>query len=338
MPKALVTGATGFVGSNLTSYLLQQKWDVSCLVRGAERAKPLQDQGASLCLGDLANPEAIERAVEGTDFVFHIAGRVRALHRDEFEKDNVEGTRLVMEAADSQGEPPVVIYISSLAAGGPNHRQKPRKESDPDQPISDYGRSKLSAEQTASTYAARVPLSILRPPIIFGGGDQASLAIFRGVKMMRLHAVPGYGKLPVSLVHVLDLCNALVRIAERGERVKPSSWGNPPPGEGIYYIAAERTLDYGDLGRLAGKGMGYRAFAIPFPKGLFWLIGGVMEVVGQLRRKPSVLNLDKIREAVAPAWVCSDEKLRRQLGYQPAATLEERFEETANWYREHGWL
>ena len=338
MPKALVTGATGFVGSNLTSFLLSQDWEVTCLVRNAERARALEDQGATLCLGDLSDQESIEQAVEGSDFVFHVAGRVRALRSEEFEKDNVEGTRLVMEAAASQDNPPVVIYISSLAAGGPSRRDTPRKESDPDQPISDYGRSKLSAEQSASTYSNQVPLSILRPPIIFGGGDQASLAIFRGVKMMRLHAVPGYGKFPVSLVHVDDLCNALLRIAEHGERVKPPNKENPNPGEGIYYISAERTLGYGDLGRLAGKGLGYRAFAIPLPRALFWIIGGVMEVAGQLRKKPSVLNLDKIREAVAPAWVCSDEKLRNQLGYEPAATLEERFKETANWYLKHGWL
>ena len=63
-----------------------------------------------------------------------------------------------------------------------------------------------------------------------------------------------------------------------------------------------------------------------------------MELVGQIRRQPSLLNLDKIREAVASAWECSDEKIRQELDYQPAATLEERFSETAQWYREHGWL
>ena len=63
-----------------------------------------------------------------------------------------------------------------------------------------------------------------------------------------------------------------------------------------------------------------------------------MELLGRIRGRPGLLNLDKVREAVASGWECSDEKIRAELGYQPAATLEERFAETAAWYREQGWL
>jgi hypothetical protein len=71
---------------------------------------------------------------------------------------------------------------------------------------------------------------------------------------------------------------------------------------------------------------------------MFWLVGGAMELLGQLIRQPVVLNLDKVREAVASGWECSDQKLRSQLDYRPAAPLETRFAETAQWYRDQGWL
>jgi len=338
MSRALVTGATGFVGSNLVAYLRSLGWRVQCLVRDKGLAAPLEQLGAELHLGHLGAADGVERATRGTDIVFHVAGRVRALKREQFESDNVVGTRHVMAAAAAQHSPPVVVCVSSLAAGGPSHDGAPRNESDRDQPISAYGRSKQSAERAAATFTDQVPLSVIRPPIIFGDADRASLAMFRGVRMLRLHPVPGFRSFSVSLVHVADLCAAMVRIAEKGERVGGAGNGAVQQGEGIYYVAAERPLPYGELGKLVGQALGCAVISLPLPLAFFWIVGGAMEVVGQVRGQPGVLNLDKIREAVAPGWVCSDEKIRRQLAYRPAAPLEERFAETVAWYRRHGWL
>ncbi|MCH2113755.1 MAG: NAD-dependent epimerase/dehydratase family protein [Pirellulales bacterium] len=338
MSRALVTGATGFVGSNLVAYLRRLGWHVRGLVRDLARAVPLKDLGAELHLGHLGEAESVERAGAGVDVIFHVAGRIRALSSSQFEIDNVVGTRHVMAAAAAIKKRPVVVYVSSLAAGGPSYRGAPRLESDLDQPISAYGRSKQAAERAAADFAGEVPLSVVRPPIIFGEADQASLAIFRGIRMTRLHPVPGLRKFSVSLVHVEDLCAAMVRIAEAGERVGQTDNGAARRGEGIYYASAERAISYRELGKLAGNALGCSAIPLPVPRAVFWVAGGVMEVVGQLRRQPGVLNLDKVREALAPGWVCSDEKIRRELGYRPAATLEDRFAETVAWYRNHGWL
>jgi nucleoside-diphosphate-sugar epimerase len=334
MPRTLVTGGTGFVGSNLIASLRRRGWEVRALVRDARRAEALRNLGIELHAGALADEGSLERAVVDVDYVFHVAGRVRALHPREFHEDNVEGTRRLVAACAAQPRPPVVVYVSSLAAGGPSQRNRPRDETDPPEPISEYGQSKLAAERAATSLAEEVPLSIVRPPIVFGPGDSAGLALFRSVHRARVHVVPGLRNFLVSLVYVGDLCDALVRVAENGARVERGLHD----GTGIYYVAADRSVSYADFGRLAATAVGRGALVLPVPKFLFWLAGGATELLGRLRRRPAVLNLDKVREAVASGWECNDEKLRRELGYQPARPLEADFIETANWYRENNWL
>ncbi len=338
MPRTLITGATGFVGSNLAAHLCRQGWDVRCLVRDFHRAAELESLGTELALGSLDNRESLAAAVADVDVVFHVAGRIRALNKKQLFDDNVRGTRHLVEACAKQPSPPVAVLVSSIAAGGPSTPGKPRCETDTDLPVSDYGHSKLEAERVAATMAQEVPISVIRPPIIFGPADPASLTIFRGVQRARLHLVPGIKAFPVSLVHAADFCDAIVRLAERGDRMTGPDDDSADRSKGIYYVAAERTIPYSEIGDLAAEALGRSVLTMRVPMPLFWVIGGVSEAIGQIRRRPGVLNLDKVREAAASAWECSDEKLRNELDYRPAALLEQRFSETVNWYREHGWL
>lgn len=347
MMRALITGASGFVGSNLARRLCGRRWQVRGLVRASSQTDQLARLGVELTQGSLGDPASLAKAVGGVDVVFHLAGRVAAYRQAEFVRDNVDGTRAVVEACARQSQPPTVVFVSSLAAGGPGTIERPRRECDAEQPVSAYGRSKLAAEAAAAeATGGRVPLSIVRPPMVFGQGDRASLQLFRSVKIVPLHPVPGLRKFPLSLVHVTDLCDALVRVAERGERVPESAEGATPgaangsaaTGTGKYYVAADRAVPYGELGRLAGSAGGWRVAPVPTPRPIFWFAGAMGELVGRVRRRPSILNFDKMRETMAPGWVCSDEKIRRQLGYEPAAPLEARLAETVAWYRAHGWL
>ena len=338
MSHALVTGATGFVGTNLVEHLRGLGCDVSCLVRAERRAEHLRSLGAEIFTGNLADRDSIERAVDGCDTVFHVAARVSALREQEFQQDNVEGTRNVAEVCAARDNPPTLVMVSSLAAGGPSRPGAPKHEADEPQPVSDYGRSKLAAEKIVGKLAADLPASIVRPPIVFGQRDKSSLTIFKGVRNLRMHVVPGIRKFLVSVVHVADLCSALTLVAERGHRIEPGSNGKSNLAAGTYNVAAERTLHYGELGHLAAQAMNSRALAVPMPRFVMWLAGGCVEVASQLRGRPGLLNIDKVREALASGWECSDERIRNELGYQQAATLEERFAETARWYREAGWL
>jgi dihydroflavonol-4-reductase len=333
MPRALVTGATGFVGSNLVAELIARGWSVRCLVRDLNRAAPLARLGAELTTGSLQDFDSIVRGTAGTDVVFHVAGRTAAIRRQDFFLDNVDGTRAVMKAAAEQPTPPTVVFVSSLAAGGPSIAGTPRRESDQGTPVSAYGASKLAAEQAATEFADRVPLSIVRPPVVFGPADRNSLQLFKTVIAMRVHLVPGFRTMPMSIVHVADLCAGLIEIAQHGSRVTIAN-----PSQGIYYITSGPTITYAEMGRLAARAMDRGVLVMPTPKTIFRIVGGAGEIIGRIRRQPGLINWDKMREATASGWECSDEKLRSELNYNPPLSIEQRFIDTATWYRNHKWL
>ena len=342
MPHCLITGASGFVGSNLVAHMENAGWAVRCLARPTSRTKHLASHTVQWVVGSLADRAILKRAVSGTDVVFHLAGRLQALRYEDFHRDNVLGTRNVAEACADQTRPPVMVFVSSLAAGGPATEQTPRVETDTDQPVSDYGRSKQAAEWAAATHASEVPLSVVRPPIVFGPADRTGLKLFRGVKRFHLHLVPGLLCFPVSVVHVGDLCEALLRVGTGGRRI-PSMADrdeNASGGmaNGTYYVTSERAIDYREMGELAARALGTSTLVLSLPRFAFWTLGAMGETICQLVRRPHFVNLDKIREATASGWVCSDEKIRRELGYQPAASLAEQFAETARWYTEQHWL
>jgi nucleoside-diphosphate-sugar epimerase len=338
MTKALITGASGFVGSNLARRLCAEGWHVRCLVRASSKTEALADLDVERVQGRLDDVASLAAAVADVDVVYHLAGRVAAYRASEFDRDNVEGTRAVSQACAAQATPPTLVFVSSLAAGGPGTLARPRRENDPENPVSDYGRSKLAAERAAAASAGEAPLSIVRPPMVFGQGDRASLQLFRSMQFLPVHPVPGFRRFALSLVHVSDLCDALVRVALHGERVPRGANGSAPIGAGRYYVAADRAVTYGQLGQLAARAAGWAVATLPTPRPVFYLAGAIGEVMGRVRGRPALVNFDKVRETMARGWVCSDEKIRTSLGYAPQATLEERFAETVAWYREHSWL
>ncbi|MEM9352985.1 MAG: NAD-dependent epimerase/dehydratase family protein [Planctomycetota bacterium] len=333
MPSCLITGATGFVGSNLASRLCESGWSVRCLRRATSSSANLDGLPVEQTVGALDDPGSIRQAVDGVDVVFHLAGRTSGIRYAEFHRDNADGTRAVAEACLDRQTKPTLVFCSSMAAGGPSEEGRPRVESEPARPVSEYGRSKLAAEEALLEFAEKLAVSILRPPIIFGPADRASLAMYQGIRNLRLHPLPGYRRFPVSLIHAADLAAAFEMVAERGERLRKDG----PPGQGVYYAAAERSIGYGEMGRLAAAAYGKSVVALPMPKFLFRLAGRGGTLKGRITGRPGLVNRDKIREAVAPGWVCSDAKLRG-LGYSQASPLEQRFAETVAWYREHGWL
>ena len=181
MSKTLVTGASGFIGTHLVRALVEKGHAVTCLVRQRSVVKPLEALGTRLCAGDVTDANSLTSAVNGQDVVFHLAGRTRALNAHEFHAVNEGGTRAVAQACAAQTPPPVLVIVSSLAAAGPSTLDRPHVETDPSAPVSHYGRSKRAGELAAAAMAHRIPVTVVRPPIVIGPGDRLGLPLFASV-------------------------------------------------------------------------------------------------------------------------------------------------------------
>lgn len=333
--KALVTGANGFIGQHLIRKLLEHGDEVRAMVRRESAAESLRGQGVETIVADVTQPEALPAAIEGVDAVFHLAGLVKALRAEELFKVNEGGTRNLLRACARRASPPAVIVISSLAAAGPAPADQPRTESDPLRPVSNYGRSKRAAELAAIEWADRVPVTIVRPPIVFGEGDTATWLLFQPIARHGVHAVPGRTPRSVSLLHADDLAEGLWLTAGRGKRARK---GNEHT-EGHYFIAGDCDPDYRQLGRLIGEAVGRRnVLIVPTPDWIGRCAGAAGELVSCLRGRPGFLSLDKMREASAGSWTCSADRIRNDVGFRVARPLTERLRQTAEWYAEQGML
>jgi dihydroflavonol-4-reductase len=335
--SVLVTGASGFIGQHLVRRLIERGDRVSCLVRAVSHVDELKSAGAELVTGDVTDRAGIERAlaVSQAGIVFHLAGLTKALRKDEFVRVNAGGVESVAAACAGCNDKPVLVVVSSLAAAGPCAASQPRVESDAAAPVSAYGRSKLAAEQAAIRYAGQMPISIVRPPIVFGAGDGGMHEMFRPIARWGIHVVPGWGERRLSLIHVADLVEGLLLAAEKGERLNT----NGMPGQGIYFMAAGDCPTYAELGQAMAIALGKKKVTIVrLPGPMVKLVGLCGDAVMKIRQRRVWVNSDKMTEALAGSWTCSSVKVRTQLGWLPAATLAERLYETAQWYRQAGWL
>lgn len=321
--KAFVTGATGFVGSHLVEALRRRGDAVTCLVRDPARARALGWTDVELVAGDLDTAAALLRGCEGADVIFHVAGRISARNLAEFLAVNRDGTARVLEAA-ARRPPQRLIHVSSLAVGGPTQPGRPIEESREPAPVTDYGRSKLAAEELVR--GAALPWTIIRPPVVYGERDRETLRIFR-LARVRLGPVIGDGTQELSVVYAGDLAAALIAAA-----LAPAAVGH------VYYAAHPSVTTSRGLVEAVGRALGARPRYLPIPGPLariaLWTVGSLAHLAG----RATILSADKANEFLAPAWTCRADALLRDAGWRATTDLETGLARTAAWYRTEGWL
>jgi nucleoside-diphosphate-sugar epimerase len=330
----LVTGASGFIGGHLVHHLTALGCRVSCTVRATSGVDDLRLAGVQLIACDIADRAEVARAFASSNarFVFHLAGLVRAVDPEDFMRVNAGGVEAIAQACAEQADPPVLVLVSSLAAVGPS-KGRPSLEIDPPVPVSKYGRSKFAGEQLALKYADAVPITVVRPGVVFGAEDRGMVELFRLNARSGLHVFTGPGDRHVSLVAVADLVECLVLAAEQGERLVPGI-----PGHGIYFAACE-DISYVELGRAIARALGKpRPRSVRLPGWSMRTMSWLDDAVSRVRQRPAWVGSDKVREIRAGSWTCSSTKARQQLGWSPAAPLADRLRETAQWYRNARWL
>lgn len=334
-----LTGASGFVGTHVAEELLRRGCQVRCLLRPSSRAEHLERPGIVRVEGTLEAPDSYRHALVGCDTVMHVGGLVSGRSRQELLRINGDATGWLADACAALAAPPRLVYVSSLAAAGPPPLERAyRDEIDPPMPVSDYGRSKRAGEIALEQRAHRLPITIVRPGIVYGGRDPKVAAIFRAIHRTGLHVVVGFRTPRLSLIHVDDLVDLLLRAARDGETLAPA--GSRDAGHrGSYFACDDREHPtYGQFGRRVAAALGRRVVVWPLWRWVGRTVGGASECLAWLSGSAAMLSRDKVREATAWSWACSAAKARAQLAFVPARPLDFRLRQTAEWYRDHGWL
>ena len=324
---AVVTGASGFVGSHIVDDLLAHGVRVRCLVRPGSSTQWLDGKPVEIARLRYDRVEPIREALQDAAWVVHAAGLTRARSAREFHEANVSVTERVLRAATSNGrDVERFVLISSQAAAGPaDMTGRPVNEADRPDPVSPYGVSKLRAEELTLLLKDRLPVVVIRPPAVYGPRDSAVYRVFAAVKRHVMPVLRNRGRF--SILYVEDLARA-VRLALSHPKA---------PGQ-VYFVGEPDITDYDELGEAVKSAVGTWAVRVRPPGFVLQAAAVAAEIWAMLLGRAPLLSREKLAEITAGDWICSSAKIRAQLGWDPEVPLEEGVRRTAAWYREAGWL
>ncbi len=308
--RIFITGSTGFVGIN-TVFRLKKKHELTLLVRNINKAKLLFGDDVELVKGDLSDIPALKRCADRADCVVHIAGLIKSQKIDELYRINHIGSRNVAEVTAEAGIKNV-IYISSLAARGPENINHP---------VSHYGYSKRFGEYEFLRYHYDSHLKILRPTIVYGPYERWFLSLFKAAERGVAFAMD---KPLLSFVHVYDLTKAIEILLD----FKPKRPVIYTLSDGFAYMWDEINEYIFDA---VGK---KKRLVVKMPLSVVKAAVYLLDMFGV----DYILTPDKLREIEVESWYCNFDKLNEDTGFHPDFTLEEGLRRTYRWYKEHEWL
>lgn len=325
MKQAFVTGATGFVGINLVQELLEQGWAVTALHRASSDLSYLKRFEVELAEASLHERERLVQAIpEGTDTVFHVAGNTNMWRRGNAEqtRDNVEGTRNVVEASLDRGVRRIVV-TSSVAAYG-THQGEITEETPSRAPKSwiNYQRTKWQAEQEVRQVMERgIEAVFLNPCVVLGPYDFGSwskmFVLIRDGKLKQ--SPPG----SFAFCHVREVARAHLAAADRGEN-------------GANYLLGGTHASFPEMTQIMAELLGKTMSERPVPAWGVRLVARLSEWWSYLsRREPNITP--EAADLVTQHLIVHGEKAKTELGYQPVP-LREMLEDDYRWLKADGRL
>lgn len=323
MRKVLITGANGFVGSHVAEVLKSRGIAVRCLVRKTSRLDFIGPASPEIAYGDVTLPETLRPALEDVDGIVHCAGLTKACNAGDYFRINQEGSRNLYLASQAfHGRIVKIVHISSLAALGPSPDGKPVTEESVPCPVSDYGRSKLAGQRIADFFMQHLPICILIPPAVYGPRD-ADFRIYFRLAAKGIVPLPGKAPRYLSLVHAKDLAEAVVLAL-----ILDKSTGRT-------YIVEDGCIQtWTSVADAIDRAMGKTSRRIHLPLFAARSAGILGDLFSRISGRAVLLSSQKVGELLQAAWICSAQRIRDELGFHPAYSLERGFSETLAWYRQ----
>lgn len=321
-----VTGATGFLGSNLVRALLVHGYQVRALARDPDKARALPAEVKTL-IGDICDVDVLKSLVEGCDWVFHTVSNFRTASGppESYEAINVEGTRRLLEAAKAAGVSRVV-HVSTIGVHG-DVKQSPADETSPFGPGDLYQETKLKAEKLAvqAGKSGEMEVAVIRPCSMYGPGDLRMLKMFKMISKGTFFKV-GPCRESFHAVYIDDVIEGALKAA-----TTPDISGEVFILGGPSYIPLEEYID----SAAAAVGVSKPRIRLPY-----WMLISAAwlceKIFVPLRLEPP-LHIRRVR-FFKNNRAFDISKARQRLGYEPQVSLIDGMHRTVDWYRDQGLL
>lgn len=324
--RALVTGASGFLGGNLVPRLLEEGEQVRVLVRSATKAAPLAALGAEVAVGEVTDRAVLSAALDGVEVIYHLAGRLflPGVPTAEYYHTHVEGTRVLLECCEKQPVKRLVHCSTTGVLGTTGNR--PADEETPPAPTNVYEATKWQAEQLVRAGIERgLPAAIVRPGLVYGPGDLHLLGFFRSIRRGLFRPI---GAQPVWLhpIYVDDLVEAMWRCGQ-----------NPRATGECFHIAGREPVTIAALAATIASALGVDPprGTIPMPAARALAVTGDLLPAGLKTLAP--LTRSRL-EFLTNSRVYTVHKAERLLGFLAQTDLPAGIARTADWYRSQHYL
>jgi len=332
--RCLVTGAAGFVGSNLVHALVEKGHHVRGLMRAGADLRGLAKADYETCVGDITDRESMRAAVKGCDWCFHAAASYHLWMRDytPMYQANVDGTRIVLEAAGAAGCSRIVYTSTVGCIGLPADEGDHTQPTDETAPVSEaqmanhYKRSKWRGERVAVELAAKgLPVVIVNPSAPVGPRDVKPTPTGKVVLDFLNRQLPGYVDTGLNWVHVRDVAAGHILAAERGRL-----------GERYILGHAEGNWTMRQMLKTLAELTGTPAPKLRVPYGVAYAAACLNEAMAALTGHPPKAPLAGVKMSRYKMWF-SPAKAIRELGL-PQTTPRDAFREAVEWFREQGYV
>lgn len=326
-----VTGATGFIGSNLVRCLVADGWTVRCLVRDVERAREMfPGLEIEYAVGDVTDAASLGGFFSDVNVVFHLAAIMgHDLPSDDafarFRAVNVEGTRAVVDACAGESIERFV-HVSSTAALGLIEVENVTEET-PGKPWTPYQVSKWESEQLVreATAAGRIPGVVVRPSMVYGPGFKGDFLTLAKVARTGWFPRIGSGENLSPALFIDDCARGLVQAAELG-RV----------GE-TYFLSSVESYSLTRVGRIIGDALGVRVRIVYVPAWVAIFGARVLEWLFGVMGKHPVVTARNIRSTITDR-VFDVSKAQREIGFEQHVSIDEGLAKAIDYFKQQGWV
>lgn len=333
--KILITGASGFIGSFIVEEALKRGFETWAAVRDSSSRQYLADSHIHFINLNLSSEEQLTEQLRAHqfDYVVHAAGVTKCLNKADFRRINTEGTKNLVTALLKVGMPlKRFVYMSSLSVFGAIREQQPYeeiRETDTPRPNTEYGRSKLEAEQSLDSLSPELgslDYVVLRPTGVYGPREKDYFMMAQSIKQHIDFAV-GYKQQDITFVYVTDVVQAVFLALEKGQSGRK------------YFLSDGQVYQSTTFSDLIHKELGRPWWIrIKAPVWVLRIVTFFGEHVGRMTGRISALNNDKFNILKQRNWRCDIQPAIDELGYHPEVMLPEGVKRSIKWYQENKWL